>query len=77
MAYIGNKVSNTFYGEIDFYSMKGEVMETLYYENKEEFDKEIKDSYEIGRPINPQILSEDKYLENNLEENCDEEMEME
>ena len=69
MAYI----DNTFYGKIDFYSMKSEVMETLYYDNKEEFDRVIQDSYDVGRPINPQILSEYKYLENNY----DEEMELE
>lgn len=67
------QIDNSFYGKIDFYSMTGKVMETLYYENKEEFYKEIKDSYEIGRPIYPEIISEDKYFENDFEE----EMEME
>ncbi|WP_460263283.1 hypothetical protein [Clostridium sporogenes] len=43
-------------------------METLYYDNKEEFDREIQDSYEIGRPIKPQILSEYEYLGNNYDE---------
>lgn len=66
-------IDTTFYGKIDFYSMKGEVMETLYYDDKEEFDREIQDSFDIGRPINPEILSEYKYLENNY----DEEMELE
>jgi len=73
MAYIDNEKVSNFYGKIDFYYMKGEVMETLYYKDKEEFDREIRESYEIGRPINPQILSEDKYLDNHY----DEEMEME
>lgn len=72
MEYMDNEKPSTFYGKIDFYSMKGEVMETLYYESKEEFYREIKDSYEIGRPINPQLLSQDKHLENDFEE----EMEM-
>ncbi|MCC5438430.1 hypothetical protein [Clostridium botulinum] len=43
-------------------------METLYYDNKEEFDREIQDSYEIRRPIKPQILSEYEYLGNNYDE---------
>lgn len=73
VAYIDNEIHNTFYGKIDFYSMTGEVMESLYYEDKEEFDKEINDSYEIGRPIHPQVLVEDKQLD----EDYDEEMELE
>lgn len=46
-----------FYGRIDFYSMTGMVMETIYYTNKEEFDRELHDSFEIGRPINYQKIS--------------------
>jgi len=61
-------VIKPFYGRIDFYSMKGEVMESLYYDNKEQFDKEILDSSEIGRPINPKIISEEEYLETDYEE---------
>lgn len=64
MAYI----DNSFYGKIDFYSMKGAVMETLYYDNKEEFDREIQESYEIGRPIKPEILSGHEYLDSDYEE---------
>ena len=76
MTYTNNKKANIFYGKIDFYSMKGEVMETTYYESKEEFYKEMEDSYEIGRPINPKILSYDEKQQNDFEEE-DEEMEME
>ncbi len=57
-----------YYGKIDFYSMKGKVMETIYYETKEEYNKEIRDSCEIGRPINPKILSNNKLLETDMEE---------
>jgi hypothetical protein len=46
--------NKNYYGKIDFYSMKGEVMETIYYETEEAYRKEIMDSYEIGRPINPE-----------------------
>lgn len=67
-----NGITKSFYGRIDFYSMKGEVMESLYYDNKEQFDKEILDSCEIGRPINPKIISEEEYLAND----DDEEMEL-
>lgn len=45
-----------YYGKIDFYSMTGEVMETISYKTKDEYEKEIKDSSEIGRPINPRCL---------------------
>ena len=72
-----NEATYNFYGKIGFYSMNGEVMEILYYENKKEFDKEIKDSYEIGRPIRPQILAKDNFIEDKLVGNHDEEMEME
>jgi hypothetical protein len=74
MANIDNKKTRTFYGKIDFYSMKGEVMETIYYESKEEFYQEIKDSYDVGRPINPTVISEDKCFERDFDE--EEEMEI-
>jgi len=72
---IDKEKAGIFYGKIDFYSMKGEVMETIYYETKEEFYQEIKDSYEVGRPINPTVLSKDKCLERDFDEE-DEEMEI-
>ncbi|WP_164880542.1 hypothetical protein [Clostridium manihotivorum] len=50
-------------------------METIYYENREEFYQEIKDSYEVGRPINPTVLSKDKCFERDFDEE-DEEMEI-
>ena len=40
--------------KIDYYSMKGEVMETLYF-TKSEFYAEVKESNDIGRPIKPTI----------------------
>ena len=41
------------YGYIDFLSPTGKVGQTINYNDKEEFDKEVKESYEIGRPIDP------------------------
>ncbi|UZQ48871.1 hypothetical protein [Clostridium kluyveri] len=75
MTNIDNEKTRVFYGKIDFYSMTGKVMETIYYENREEFYQEIKDSYEIGRPINPTVLSKNKCFENDFDEE-DEEMEI-
>lgn len=46
------------YGKIDFLSMKGAVIETIHYDTEDEFNKEIKESYEIGRPIVPKILKD-------------------
>lgn len=43
-------------------------METLYYDNKDEFDREIQESYEIWRPIKPEVLSGYKYLDSDYEE---------
>lgn len=51
------------YGKIDFLSMKGEIMETIHYDTEDEFNKEIKESYEIGRPIAPKIFKVEEYEE--------------
>ncbi|PWL55839.1 MAG: hypothetical protein DBY38_00675 [Clostridium cadaveris] len=61
-----------YYGKIEFYSITGKVMETIYYETEEAYRKEIMDSYEIGRPINPQKLPKNHFIENEFED----EMEM-
>lgn len=71
MAYVDNEEVNVYYGKIDFYSIKGEVMKTLYYDDNEEFDKELKDSYKIGQPINGQIIPCDNYLEKKFDEEGD------
>ena len=44
------------YGKIDYlYDCKGttKIGETVYFNNKKEYEKEIHDSVEIGRPIDP------------------------
>ena len=41
------------YGKIEYLSNKGNVGETMYFKDKKSFEKEIHDSNEIGRPINP------------------------
>ena len=52
--YCINKPKN-YYGKIDYlYQNKlgnTDIGETLYYKSKKAFEKEIKDSNEIGRPI--------------------------
>lgn len=57
-----------YYGMIEFYSMTGKVMETLYYETEEEYREEIRESFEIGRPINAQRLFQNKSLEDDFED---------
>lgn len=71
MAYVDNKEVNVFYGKIDFYSMKSEGMKTQYYDDNEEFDKEVKDTYQVGETINAQIISRDNYLEKKFDEEGD------
>jgi hypothetical protein len=51
------------YGKIDYLSMNGKVMESLYYKTQKEFENEIKDSREIGRPIISHILKKQNELE--------------
>ena len=36
---------------LGYYANNGKIMETAVFKNKEEFEKEIKASNEIGRPI--------------------------
>lgn len=50
------KMKGKLYGEINFLSCKGEVGETIQYSNKEQFEKEIHASNEIGRPITINII---------------------
>lgn len=52
-----------YYGKIDFiYNNKGkcEVGETMYFEDKKSFEKEIEDSVEIGRPIKTIIFTDNE-----------------
>ena len=56
------------HGKIDYlYDNKSvtKVAETIYFKDKKEFDKEIKDSAEIGRPITPIKFSLKQYEEEN------------
>jgi len=47
--------------DIEYLSNDGKVIETINYNNIIDFEKEIHESYEIGRPINF------KYVENEME----------
>jgi hypothetical protein len=60
--------NKNYYGKIDFYSMTGKVMETLYYESEEEYRKEIEESIYIGRPIDPQRLAPNQCIEDDFED---------
>jgi len=57
--YYAKKPKKNCYGRIEFLYQKG-IAETLYYKNKKAFEKEIKESNEIGRPI-------DTALQNDIE----------
>lgn len=47
-----NKELNTaFHGKINFLGNNGKIGETILYDNKEDYKKEINESYDIGRPI--------------------------
>ena len=48
------------YGMIEFLGYKGMVGEIMYFETKESFMKEIHESVDIGRPINPIKIIEEE-----------------
>ncbi len=44
-------VEELYCGKIHFLGSGGEIGETIYYKDIKEFEKEVKDSQEVGRPI--------------------------
>ena len=52
---------NNFYGKIDFLGAKGIVGETILYDNKASYKKEIEESFDIGRPISVTELTSEQY----------------
>lgn len=49
-----------YYGHVDFLGSGGVVGETIYFKDKESFDKEISESHEVGRPISSHVFEEQK-----------------
>lgn len=66
LGYIENvlRKNNRFVGRIDYYYASCEIGEILYFFDKKNYNKEINDSYNIGRPISSRII---KDKENKLE----------
>jgi len=66
LGYIENilKKDNKFVGRIDYYYASYKIGEILYFLDKKKYNKEINDSYNIGRPISSRII---KDKENKLE----------
>ena len=62
MAYVDNEEANVSYGRIDFSS---------YSTENEEFDEEVKDSYEIGQTVNAQIITLGSFIEDSLDREGD------
>ena len=52
-----NKEAGAYYGRIDFLGAKGIIGETIYYKDKQSFDKEVSVSNDIGRPISYQVYN--------------------
>jgi hypothetical protein len=52
-----NKVTVVHYGRIDFLSNTGIVGETIYFKDKQSFDKEVLESNDVGRPISYQVYN--------------------
>ena len=52
---------------IGYHGNKSEFMETSSFDTKEEFEKEIKACYEIGRPIKAIIEDKHKSIDYELE----------
>ena len=44
--------------DINYLGFKGEIIETINYKNEKEFEKEIRESNNIGRPIEYEIETE-------------------
>ena len=49
--------NGAYYGRIDFLGAKGIVGETIYYKDKQSFNKEVSESNEIGRPISYRVYN--------------------
>lgn len=56
-----------YYGHIDFLGSGGIVGETIYYKDKESFDKEVYESSEIGRPIDCHVYEHQKATNEHLD----------
>ena len=52
-----NKDDVVHYGRIDFLGAKGIIGETIYYKDKQSFDKEVSESHDVGRPISYQVYN--------------------
>ena len=62
------KPTEPFYGQIDFLGRNGIIGESLYFTDRDEYLKEIHESREVGRPIDPREISGDEYIRGNLTE---------
>lgn len=61
--------TDAFYGKINFLGNDGKIGETILYDNKEDYKKEISESYDVGRPITGGELTFKEYsIEKNKEE---------
>lgn len=52
-----NKDDVVHYGRIDFLGNTGVVGETIYYKDKQSFNKEVSESNDVGRPISYQVYN--------------------
>jgi len=49
--------------DIEYLSCSGKVIETINYKNIIDFEKEIRESYDMGRPINFKYEEDEKEIE--------------
>jgi len=54
------KSSDHYYGKIDFLGSNGNVGETIYYKDRKSFEREEKESTNIGRPIDSIVFNNKK-----------------
>jgi len=52
--------SDHYYGKIDFLGSDGNVGETIYYKDRKSFEREEKESADIGRPIDSKVFNNKK-----------------
>lgn len=66
--------NHVYFGQIDFLSNTGVVGETIYYKDKQSFDKEVSVSKTMSRPINCQVYNNQRPSRGHVEDKATEQL---
>jgi len=58
--------SDHYYGKIDFLGSDGNVGETIYYKDRKSFEREEKESANIGRPIDSKVFNKKSSIKDKI-----------